>query len=106
MILMNATPVRTEDKIVRFAHYDEADRAQWVTVVAGHFYPDSLDEANELYAEFILTFREMAENSSSSADLLREIATQKGRYYVQLMRIFRRYVSPGTSVEMLKRKKD
>ena len=104
MTTRNTTSTPTENEIASFADYDEADRARLTTVVAGDFYPDSLEEAKELYVKFILTFRELAAKSSTSEDLLRKIVAQRSRDYVQLLRIFRRYVSPGTPVEMLKRK--
>lgn len=69
------------------------------------FYPDYLEEATAYYASFMSTFSEAAEKSATSADLLRKIVAQKGPDSTQLLRIFRKYVSPTTPVEMLKRKR-
>jgi hypothetical protein len=43
--------------------------------------------------------------SSDSAELLRKLSAYRGSDTTQLRRIFRKYVSPSTSVEMLKRKR-
>jgi hypothetical protein len=107
----NLTPtrqgVRAENQggvpITRFADY-EVEGARWITVVESDFYPDYLVEAAQFYAPFMATFRQAAEQSSSSADLLRTLSARRGSESTQLMRIFRKYGSPTTSVEMLKRK--
>jgi len=90
--------------MVRFADF-EAEGARWITVVESDFYPDYLEDAKSYYVRFIDTFREEAERSSSSAELLRNLSAYRGSDSTQLMRIFRKYVSPSTSVEMLKRKR-
>jgi len=86
-----------------FADYKEL-AAQWITVVATDFYPDYLDEARVIYGAVVERFTELAQESDDSADLLRKIAQEKQPIRRQLQRVFRKYVSPDTSVEMLKRK--
>ncbi len=90
--------------MARFADF-ENEGARWITVVESDFYPDYLEDAKGYYAEFIDTFRSEVERSSSSADLLRKLSAYRGSDSTQLMRIFRKYASPSTSVEMLKRKR-
>lgn len=87
----------------RFADF-ETNGARWITIVESDLYPDYLEEATSYYAEFIETFQKEATQSSSSAELVRKLSARRGPDSIQLMRIFRKYVSPSTSVEMLKRK--
>jgi hypothetical protein len=68
------------------------------------FYPDSLDEAKILYENVLLRFTEVVEQAQSSANLLEIITKEPDPLRIQLLRVFRRYVSPDTSVEMTKRK--
>lgn len=87
-----------------FADYKD-EGAQWITVLESDFYPDYLEDATDYYDAFVKTFREEVQRSSSSADLLRRLSGYKGPDSTQLLRIFRKYVSPTTPVEMLKRKR-
>lgn len=48
-------------------------------------------------------FAQLADEASNSADLLRDIQAAPKEMRGQLLRVFRKYVSPDTSVEMLKR---
>lgn len=66
------------------------------------FYPDYLQDAVFLYKDVFILFSALVEKSGSSADLLRRIHEQQGDVRIQLLRVFRKYVSPQTSVEMLK----
>jgi hypothetical protein len=90
--------------MARFTDF-ETEGARWITVVESDFYPDYLEDATTYYAGFIDTFREEVERSSDSAELLRNLSAYRGSDSTQLMRVFRKYVSPSTSVEMLKRKR-
>lgn len=87
---------------------DYQDEAQdWITFVEADYYPDYLEPAKEKYEEDMAEFGKLLDRADSSADILRIIneewtTTEKQR--TQLLRIFRRYVSPDTSVEMMKKK--
>lgn len=85
---------------------DYKNRAsQYVTFIDSEFYPDYLDEARTIYGSVIEQFSELADVASSSADLLINIVEKPNPSRTQLLRVFRKYVSPDTSVEMLKAKK-
>ncbi|WP_262180591.1 hypothetical protein [Haloarcula laminariae] len=89
---------------------DYKDEGQdWITFVEADYYPDYLIPAKEKYKEDMEQFGKLIERADSSADVLRIInnewtTTEKQR--TQLLRIFRRYISPDTSVEMMKKKKN
>lgn len=79
----------------------------WITLSTGDYYPDVLPLACELYQPVLVTFGQLIKSSHSSQDLflaISEINTQWMR--TQLCRVFRKYVSPETPVEMLKKKSD
>lgn len=79
--------------------------ANWITMASGEFYPDILTDACELYKPVLLTFRQLLLSSESSEALLLNISNVKQPWMrVQLMRVFRKYASPQTPVEMLKKK--
>ena len=79
--------------------------ANWITMASGEFYPDILTDACELYKPVLLLFRQLLLSSESSEVLLNNIACTKQPWMrIQLMRVFRKYVSPQTPVEMLKKK--
>lgn len=81
------------------------DAPNWITLAGGEFYPDILTDACELYKPVLLTFGQIVRSSESSAALLRGIMDVKQPWMrVQLCRVFRKYVSPQTPVEMLKKK--
>lgn len=83
----------------------KADASNWITLATGEYYPDVLKEACELYKPVLVLFGQLLHGSESSARLLLEIAGQSnGWMRVQLARVFRKYVSPATPVEMLKQK--
>ena len=71
----------------------------------GEFYPDILSDACELYKPVLVMFGQLLKSSESSVRLLKEITDVKQVWMrVQLYRVFRKYVSPRTPVEMLKKK--
>lgn len=87
-----------------FADYKE-DAPNQITMANGAFYPDILAQACELYKPVLVYFGQLVATSASSEILLKEITKLTQTWMrIQLLRIFRKYVSPGTSVEMLKSK--
>ena len=71
----------------------------------GAFYPDILEQACELYKPVLVYFSQILKSSASSEMLLVEISKLTQTWMrIQLLRVFRKYVSPNTSVEMLKAK--
>jgi hypothetical protein len=79
---------------------------QWVTLLDTEFFPDYLGNARQLYVHYIDLFQELVKQSESSIDLFLRINELKGKERIQLLRVFRKYVSPNTAVEMTKKKKD
>jgi len=79
--------------------------SQYITFMDSEFYPDYLDEANTIYGSVIEEFANLANKASNSANLLRSITEIPNPSRTQLLRVFRKYVSPDTSVEMLKVKR-
>ena len=87
-----------------FADY-KADARNWITLATGEYYPDILKDACELYKPVLVLFGQLLRSSESSTRLFLQIAEQTdGWMRVQLARVFRKYVSPETPVEMLKHK--
>ena len=87
-----------------FADYKE-DGHLWITLATGEYYPDILPLACELYKPMLVLFGQMLERAHSSTDLFMAISAVKEQWMrIQLSRVFRKYVSPETPVEMLKKK--
>lgn len=87
-----------------FADYKH-EAPNWITMANGEFYPDILTDACELYKPVLVTFGQLLRSSESSQRLLQEISAVKQQWMrIQLCRVFRKYVSPQTPVEMLKKK--
>ncbi len=83
----------------------KAESANWITLATGEYYPDILPHACDLYEPIIALFGKLLKTSESSERLFLQIMEQRdGWTRVQLARVFRKYVSPATPVEMLKRK--
>jgi hypothetical protein len=81
------------------------DAHNWITLATGEFYPDVLPQACELYKPVLVLFGQFIQSSESSAALFRRICeVGEGWMRIQLARVFRKYVSPNTPVEMLKKK--
>lgn len=79
--------------------------ASWITLATGEYYPDILPDACKLYEPVITLFGYYLERSASSVELFEKICETKGGWTrIQLARVFKRYVSPPTPVEMLKKK--
>ena len=99
---MSATPPPTQRET--FADY-WSDAEHWITLATGEFYPDILEEACALYEPVLQLFGQLVRSSESSHRLF--LATTDVRQpwmRIQLARVFRKYVSPDTPVEMLKKK--
>lgn len=93
-----------KEKPKTFADY-KADARNWITLATGEYYPDILIDACELYKPVLVLFGQLLKSSESSSRLFLQIAEQTdGWMRVQLARVFRKYVSPETPVEMLKQK--
>lgn len=83
------------------------DAHNWITLANGEFYPDILIEARLLYTPVLEMFGQLLRTSESSERLFRQImSVPEGWMRIQLARVFKRYVSPATPVEMLKIKKE
>lgn len=81
------------------------DGASWITLASGEYYPDILPQACELYKPVLVLFGQILRSSHSSIDLFMAISEVKEQWMrIQLARVFRKYVSPETPVEMLKKK--
>jgi len=87
-----------------FSDY-KADAHNWITLASGDFYPDILKDACELYKPVLVMFDQILRSSESSVRLFYNICdVREGWMRIQLARVFRKYVSPNTPVEMLKKK--
>lgn len=84
-----------------------ADANNWITLASGEYYPDILKDACTLYKPVLIMFGQLVKTSESSVRLFEQITdVREGWMRLQLARVFKRYVSPQTPVEMLKRKID
>lgn len=87
-----------------FGEY-KAEGHNWVTLATGEYYPDILEDAVTLYEPVLVTFKKLILTSESSIRLFMQISEVKPQWMrIQLCRVFRKYVSPATPVEMLKKK--
>ena len=81
------------------------DAHNWITLANGEYYPDVLNDACELYKPVLVLFGQILRESESSKRFFLNIASIKEQWMrIQLSRVFRKYVSPETPVEMLKKK--
>lgn len=93
-------PIASKD----FCDY-QADAATWITLATGEYYPDILPEACELYKPVLVLLGQLLRRSESSTALFQNICELTETWMrIQLARVFRKYVSPTTPVEMLKGK--
>ncbi len=87
-----------------FAEYKSV-AYNWITLATGEYYPDILPYACELYEPVLVVFGQLLKSSESSERLLLEISEIREPWMrIQLLRVFRKYVSPTTPVEMTKKK--
>lgn len=83
----------------------QGDAHNWITLATGQFYPDILVDACLLYTPVLEMFGRLVRTSESSERLLRQVFDVAESWMrIQLCRVFKRYVSPGTPVEMLKKR--
>ncbi|TAE29294.1 MAG: bstEII [Candidatus Kapaibacterium sp.] len=88
----------------QFADY-KADGHLWITLTTGEYYPDILHDACALYEPVLIMFGQLLRSSETSERLLLTISdTPDSWMRVQMARVFRKYISPETPVEMLKKK--
>ena len=81
------------------------DAANWITLASGEYYPDILPDACELYKPVLVLFGQLLKRSESSPALFHNICQVTQTWMrIQLARVFRKYVCPSLSVEMLKKK--
>lgn len=87
-----------------FADY-KTQGHQWITLANGEYYPDILEDACRLYQPILEMFGQLVKTSESSTRLFLRISEVRQPWMrIQLARVFRKYVSPQTPVEMLKKK--
>lgn len=84
-----------------FRDFNE-EKEKWITFIDSDFYPNFLDETRLKYKPILKHFNELLEIAQNSSELFLSILGEKREMRIQLLRIFRRYISPDTSVEMLK----
>jgi hypothetical protein len=90
----------------KFADY-KPDAEAWITLATGDYYPDILADACRLYGPVLIEFELLLKTAHSSIDFFASIMNTKEQWMrTQLCRVFKKYVSPQTPVEMLKRKTD
>ena len=77
----------------------------WITLANGDYYPDILPAAARLYGPVLAQFGQLLRESHSSTNLFISISETPNQWMrTQICRVFKKYVSPQTPVEMLKRK--
>ncbi len=87
-----------------FSDYTPAERRAYITLANGEYYPDILRTACHIYTPVLIAFDELLQRAYDSSDLFLRISAIPDTWQrIQLCRIFRKYVSPATPVEMLKR---
>ncbi|RMX11600.1 bstEII [Allofranklinella schreckenbergeri] len=90
----------------KFRDYKEEADA-WITLAGGEYYPDILPDACRLYEPVLIEFGSLLKASHSSINFFGSIMETRSQWMrTQLCRVFKKYVSPQTPVEMLKRKSD
>lgn len=88
-----------------FRDFTSEERRNYITLSTGEYYPDILVDACRLYAPVLETFSSMLKRSESSSALFMNISATPNQWMrIQLCRVFRKYASPETPVEMLKKK--
>ena len=81
------------------------DAHNWITLTSGDFYPDILQDACELYKPVLVLFGQIVKRSETSERLFLNLCEITDSWMrIQLARVFRKYVSPDTPVELLKKK--
>ena len=87
-----------------FRDFKPEERRNYITLSTGEYYPDILEDACRLYTPVLETFSEILHRSESSNALFMNLSSTPNQWMrTQLCRVFRKYVSPETPVEMLKK---
>lgn len=87
-----------------FRDYKPDERRNYITLSTGEYYPDILSDACRLYMPVLETFSEILHRSESSTAFFMNLSAVPSQWMrIQLCRVFRKYVSPETPVEMLKK---
>ncbi len=87
-----------------FRDYLPEERRNYITLSTGEYYPDILEDACKLYSPVLAMFSDILCHSESSTALFMNISKVSNQWMrTQLCRVFRKYVSPETPVEMLKK---
>jgi len=86
---------------MRFRDF-KLEKEKWIAFVESDFYPDYLNASKTTYTPVLERFNELLQTAHSSQELFLLITKESGKQRIQLLRIFRKYISPDTSVEMLK----
>ena len=90
----------------KFSDY-KSEAEAWITLATGEYYPDILPDACRLYEPVLVEFGLLLKTSHSSTNFFTSIMDTRNQWMrTQLCRVFKKYVSPQTPVEMLKRKTD
>lgn len=93
-----------EAKEKTFGEY-QTEKDVWITLSTGEYYPDVLPLACELYKPVLVIFGQKLKSAHSAVDLFMTISGTASQWMrTQLCRVFRKYASPETPVEMLKKK--
>lgn len=89
----------------RFRDYTLEERRNYITLSTGEYYPDILSDACKLYQPVLEIFSDLLHKSQSSKALFKSISSDVPNQWmrIQLCRVFRKYVSPETPVELLKK---
>lgn len=89
----------------KFRDYTVKERRNYITLSTGEYYPDILSDACRLYQPVLETFSQLLHKSANSKALFKSICEEIPNQWMrtQLCRVFRKYVSPETPVEMLKK---
>lgn len=87
-----------------FRDYLPEERRNYITLSTGEYYPDILEDACKLYTPVLAMFSDILRHSESSTAFFMNISQVPNQWMrTQLCRVFRKYVSPETPVEMLKK---
>jgi len=87
-----------------FRDYKPEERKNYITLSTGEYYPDILIDACRLYSPVLETFSEILHQSESTSAMLMNLSAIPNKWMrIQLCRVFRKYASPETPVEMLKK---
>ena len=87
-----------------FRDYKPEERRNYITLSTGEYYPDILVDACKLYSPVLEVFSEILHRSESTNALFMNLSAVPNQWMrIQLCRVFRKYASPETPVELLKK---